>query len=66
MESSQGYVAWTDAAYAEDASYRSMTKMGYLRSASSESRCWRWRICRLRAIQIVRAGSVGNGVIFRR
>jgi hypothetical protein len=30
VESSQGYVAWTDAAYAEDASYRSMTKMGYL------------------------------------
>ena len=30
MESSQGYVAWTDAAYAEDAGYRSMTRMGHL------------------------------------
>jgi ImcF (intracellular multiplication and macrophage-killing)-related protein len=30
VESSQGSVAWTDAAYAEDASYRSMTRMGYL------------------------------------
>ena len=30
MESSQGYVAWTDEAYAEDAGYRSMTRMGYL------------------------------------
>ena len=30
VESSQGYVAWTDAAYAEDASYRSMAHMGYL------------------------------------
>ena len=30
VESSQGYVAWTDAAYAEDAGYRSMTRMGYL------------------------------------
>jgi hypothetical protein len=30
VESSQGYVAWTDAAYAEDASYRSMARMGYL------------------------------------
>ena len=30
VESSQGYVAWTDAAYSEDAGYRSMTRMGYL------------------------------------
>lgn len=30
VESSQGFVAWTDAAYAEDANYRSMTRMGYL------------------------------------
>jgi hypothetical protein len=34
VESSQGYVAWTDAAYAEDASYRSMTRMGYLALAA--------------------------------
>jgi hypothetical protein len=30
VESSQGFVAWTDAAYAEDAGYRSMTRLGYL------------------------------------
>jgi hypothetical protein len=29
VESSQGYVAWTDEAYADDASYRSATRMGY-------------------------------------
>jgi hypothetical protein len=30
VESSQGYVAWTDEAYAEDAAYRSGARMGYL------------------------------------
>jgi len=30
VESSQAYVAWTDAAYAEDANYRAMTRMGYV------------------------------------
>ncbi len=30
VESSQGYVAWTDEAYAEDASYRAKTRLGYL------------------------------------
>ena len=30
VESSQGFVAWTEEAYAEDTSYRSMTRLGYL------------------------------------
>jgi hypothetical protein len=30
VESSQGYVAWTDEAFAEDASYRRMTLLGHL------------------------------------
>lgn len=30
VESTQGYVAWTDEAFAEDAGYRSTTKLGYL------------------------------------
>jgi len=30
VESSQGFVAWTEAAYAEDSGYRSMARMGYL------------------------------------
>lgn len=30
VESSQGYVAWTDEAYAEDASYRAKTRLGYI------------------------------------
>jgi len=30
VESSQGFVAWTGEAYAEDASYCSMTRMGYI------------------------------------
>jgi hypothetical protein len=34
VESSQGYVAWTEDAYAEDASYRSMTRLGYLALAA--------------------------------
>jgi hypothetical protein len=29
VESSQGYVAWTEEAYANDASYRSATRLGY-------------------------------------
>jgi hypothetical protein len=29
VESSQGYVAWTDEAYAEDAAYRATTRLGY-------------------------------------
>jgi hypothetical protein len=29
VESTQGYVAWTDAAFADDAGYRSMTRLGY-------------------------------------
>jgi hypothetical protein len=29
VESSQGYVAWTDEAYAEDAAYRASTRLGY-------------------------------------
>src|SRR5262249_13989493 len=30
VESTQGYVAWTDEAFAEDSSYRNTTRMGYL------------------------------------
>ncbi len=30
VESSQGYVAWTDAAFDQDASYRGKTKLGYM------------------------------------
>ena len=30
VESTQGYVAWTDEAFAEDASYRTTTKLGYV------------------------------------
>jgi hypothetical protein len=30
VESSQGYVAWTDEAYAEDAAYRATTRLGYI------------------------------------
>src|SRR5262249_5369863 len=30
VESTQGYVAWTDTAFAEDAGYRSTTRLGYL------------------------------------
>jgi hypothetical protein len=29
VESSQGFVAWTDEAYAADAAYRSSTRLGY-------------------------------------
>ena len=30
VESSQGYVAWTEEAYAEDANYRAKTRLGYI------------------------------------
>ena len=30
VESSQGYVSWTEEAYADDAAYRSATRLGYI------------------------------------
>ena len=66
VESSQGFVAWTDEAFAEDASYRSMARMGYAALGLIARGVGARGVCRLLAVQIVRAGSVSDGVISRR